>query len=60
MYLGLVYGSQFKNEGKTKVLTTPFPFGLIRYKDNSDARDPEDRKSIIGTVISSIKNYILV
>ena len=48
MHLGLIYGGHLKDEGEIKAPIIPFPFGLIGYKDSSYARNPEDKKSIIG------------
>ena len=48
MHLGLIYNGNLKYEGKAKVLITPSLFGLIRYENSSYARDPEDRKFVMG------------
>lgn len=47
LYLGLVYKSQLKDEGETKVPISPLLFGLIGYGDNSYTRDSKNRKSVM-------------
>ena len=48
MHLGLIYGSYLKDEAKTKVPIISSLFGLIVYEDSSYAKDPENKKSVMG------------
>lgn len=47
MHWDLIYGSHLKNEKETKAPITPSQFGLIGYINNSYARHPENKKSVM-------------
>ncbi len=42
--MGLIYGREIANH----LLREPPPYGLVGYADSNFARDPEDRKSVMG------------
>lgn len=47
MHLSLIYNGYLKDEREIKAIITLSPFGLIRYKDSSYARNPKNRKSVM-------------
>lgn len=47
MYLSLIYDSYFKNKRKIKISIILFFFKLIRYKDNSYAKNFENKNFVI-------------
>ncbi len=44
MDMGLVFGRETAN----RLPREPPPYGLLGYVDSNFARDPEDRKSVMG------------